>query len=537
MRRKHTTFTANGKLILPCLIFLMGAAVRLYLFGSVPAGCQMDEAYGAWNAFSLYHCGIDSAGYSYPVYFEAWGGGQNALNSYLMLPWIALFGGHVNAYVIRLPQVLLSLATIAAVYFLAKKIFDRYTALWAMFLVSICPWHIMMSRWGLESNLAPGFLILGLCFFVYGLDRGPLLLLSALCYGLSLYSYATIWPIVPLMIGLQILYALAHRHLKLSGWAIPAAVLLGLMAAPLICFFLVNMGILPSFKIGPFSVYRMTYFRSGELAHSLSDCFQNLKNMCRLFIYQDNVRPYDVIMPYGFFYDLGRFFIAAGIAALLYQSARSIASKKYEPAVFLLIQLFGAGLVGILITVSMTQINCAYIPLMMAGAVGMVSSVRLIKYLLNKISQKTASLIACVFSILILVSFFWQFGNFSRDYFTSYRELVSAYFQEGTDEAVKTAYRIADERGRNVAINDALKYPNVLLSLEIPADEYLRTAVYSDVPPSPSSFQKEDVTIYMGYDLEHLDPDNVYLIYTTDLAGFEGWESISFGYWFVVYQA
>ena len=535
MDRKHTILAAGHKFILPCSIFLIGAAVRLFLFGKIPAGCQMDEAYGAWNAFSLYHCGIDSAGHSYPVYFEAWGGGQNALNSYLMLPLIAFFDGHVNAYVIRLPQVLLSLATIVAVYFLAKKIFDSGLALWAMFLVSICPWHIMMSRWGLESNLAPGFLILGLCFFLYGLERSPLLLLSAFCYGFSLYSYATIWPIVPVMIGLQTLYCMMHHRIKLSKWTISAAVLLGLMAAPLICFFLVNMGILPSFTIGPFSIYRLTYFRSGELAQSFADCYHNLKNMGRLFLYQDNVRPFDIIMPYGFFYDLGRFFIAIGIATLLYRFVKSIVTKKYDPSTLLLIQLFGAGLVGILITVSMTQINCAYIPLMITGAVGIVASIRVIKFLFDKVPQKIGTISSNIFKICVLSAFLYQFANFSKEYFTDYRELVNAYFQEGTDEGVKTAYRIASKKGQNIVINDALKYPNVLLSLEISAKDYLQTAIYSDTPPTPSSFRKENVTLSFGIDLEHPNQENVYLIYMTDLPYFEGWESISFGYWMVVY--
>ena len=30
-----------------------------------------------------------------------------------------------------------------------------------MFLLAVCPWHIMTSRWGLDVDLAPGFLIFG----------------------------------------------------------------------------------------------------------------------------------------------------------------------------------------------------------------------------------------------------------------------------------------------------------------------------------------------------------------------------------------
>ena len=43
-----------------------------------------------------------------------------------------------------------------------------------------------MSRWGLDANLAPGFLIFGLHFFLKGLEERKFLLLSGLFYGLSL---------------------------------------------------------------------------------------------------------------------------------------------------------------------------------------------------------------------------------------------------------------------------------------------------------------------------------------------------------------
>lgn len=74
--------------ILFFLILIFGSLLRLVQLGEVPGGYQMDEAYGAFNAYSLFHSGIDSTGHSYPVYFESWGGGQNALNSYLMLPFM-----------------------------------------------------------------------------------------------------------------------------------------------------------------------------------------------------------------------------------------------------------------------------------------------------------------------------------------------------------------------------------------------------------------------------------------------------------------
>ena len=176
----------------------------------------MDEAYGAFNAYSLFHSGIDSTGHSYPVYFESWGGGQNALNSYLMLPFMVFTGGKITPLVVRLPQAIVAILSLVAVSFLMKEMVNEAAGLWAMLLLSVCPWHIMMSRWGLESNLAPGFLLFGLTFFVYGLKKPRLLILSALSYGLSLYCYATIWPIVPLLLLLEWGYGFLTKTLKLS---------------------------------------------------------------------------------------------------------------------------------------------------------------------------------------------------------------------------------------------------------------------------------------------------------------------------------
>ena len=58
--------------ILFCLILVFGSILRLAQLGNVPGGYQMDEAYGAFNAYSLFHSGIDSTGHSYPTTIYLW---------------------------------------------------------------------------------------------------------------------------------------------------------------------------------------------------------------------------------------------------------------------------------------------------------------------------------------------------------------------------------------------------------------------------------------------------------------------------------
>lgn len=193
---KHKSFSLPSWL-LPLLLMLLGSTLRLACLGSVPGGIHQDESFVAWNAFALLHEGMDSAGHVCPVYMADWGDGHSALYVWMLIPFLALNGGHISPILSRLPQAIVSIFTLWAIYCLLKRMFDRKLATWGLFLLAICPWHIMMSRWGLDANLAPGFLIFGLYFFVRGIEDKRFLPLSGLFYGLSLYCYAVIWPIVP----------------------------------------------------------------------------------------------------------------------------------------------------------------------------------------------------------------------------------------------------------------------------------------------------------------------------------------------------
>ena len=67
--------------ILFASILLVGVAVRVYRFGSLPRGINQDEAFAGYEAYSILKYGKDSFGYHNPVYLVAWGSGINALNS------------------------------------------------------------------------------------------------------------------------------------------------------------------------------------------------------------------------------------------------------------------------------------------------------------------------------------------------------------------------------------------------------------------------------------------------------------------------
>ncbi|MEN6563525.1 MAG: glycosyltransferase family 39 protein, partial [Christensenella sp.] len=245
-------------------LILLGILVRLLYLGTMPDGINQDEAMAAYESYSLLKTGVDISGYHNPVYLEAWGDGMNALETYLMMPAISVFG--LEIFAIRLPQALIGCLCLPVFYLLLKRLSDEKTALIGLLLLAMNPWHIMMCRWALESNLAPAFLLFGLYFFVLGLQKHPAYyLLSALCYGLSLYTYAILWLIVPIVVGCQILYALFSKNARITGWTIGIVLLLFLFALPLILLMLINQGSLPEIKASWLSIPGMFGWRSGDL--------------------------------------------------------------------------------------------------------------------------------------------------------------------------------------------------------------------------------------------------------------------------------
>ena len=93
-------------------ILVLGFALRLVLVGTVPGDSNLnqDEAFAAYEAYSISTYGVDSHGYHNPVYLVAWGSGMNALETYFMIPFIKIFG--LNSLSVRLPQALMGCITL-----------------------------------------------------------------------------------------------------------------------------------------------------------------------------------------------------------------------------------------------------------------------------------------------------------------------------------------------------------------------------------------------------------------------------------------
>lgn len=469
----------------PWLLFLLGLLARVWLFGEVPGGLNQDEAFAGYEAWSLLHGGMDTAGYHFPVYLTAWGSGMNALESYLMIPFIALFG--LKTWVIRLPQLCVALLSLCCVYLLGRRLWGERAGLLCLLLTALCPWHVLLSRWGLESNLAPGFLLFALYFFLRGLDDARWYPLSALFYGLSLYAYATIWPFVPLILLIESTAALLWKKLRFDWWMLLSGVILALLAAPLLLFLAVNMGYMAEIHTPFFSVPKLLYFRSGEM--SLQAIPENLQNLLHILVTQSDGLPWNTAGKFGLLYPITLPFSLLGLVICLSKS------QKKPENVLVFANLLAALLLGLLIKVNVNRVNILFFPLILLAARG-----------LDWLCGRWKPLLGAVLAVYLLF-----FSFFEAYYFTDYRRTMDYNFGEGLEEALASVAESEDP----VIVSDDIQYSQVLFFTQTPTERFRDTVSYKFYP---SAFL--DATAFdrwrFGIDAENLDPSLVYILSAWD---------------------
>jgi 4-amino-4-deoxy-L-arabinose transferase-like glycosyltransferase len=179
-------------------ILVIASVLRLYQIGSVPPSPDWDEAALGYNAYSVMTTGRDEYGKFMPIVLQSFDDYKPALYAYSIIPFIPLFG--VDIISVRLPSALFGILTVLATYFLVHELFKRKSiALIVTFLLAISPWHIQFSRVAFEANTGLAFNIFAALFFVKGLKKPWLLVLSALFMGLNLSIYQSDKIFTPLL--------------------------------------------------------------------------------------------------------------------------------------------------------------------------------------------------------------------------------------------------------------------------------------------------------------------------------------------------
>lgn len=437
--------------------------MRLLFSGSIPVGLNQDEASAGYEAWALLNYGIDRNGDRLPVLFVSWGSGQNVLYSYLSMPIIALFG--LNGFSTRLLAGLIGSATLPIFYLLAKKIRDGRFGLLALFMLALNPWHIMLSRWALESNLLPFFLLLGIYFLIMSRERPAFMPLSAAAFALSLYSYGTAFIFLPGFLLLSIFHLIYRGELKLKVF-LPSLGLFFVLALPVSMCNIRNIFGLEGTSLLGLTLPALTQTRQAATTvfggGGLGQAVHNLGSFLKLLWTQNDGLPWNSTDSYGLFYNTPGIILSAyGLICCIHDMAKR-ESMEFER--FILNALIAAFFSACLIDINVNRINMAFLPVVYFQSLGI--------YFISRILGRYSA-VAFVSATALLCSLF------AYNYFTDYQKTISPYFFEGLGEAIEHAESLDTE---TIWITHEVNSPYIyaLFYNQIPPSEFIDSVEYAD---------------------------------------------------------
>ena len=448
-------------------LFLLAVFTSVYKLGEVPYGLHVDEAGMAYDALSLAKYGVDRYLNPYPVYFINFGGGQSAMYTYLAAFFIKIFGYSVIC--VRLPAVLFRLITFGAIYYTIRRDYKDIPVKNLLFLLifSVCPYFIMQSRWGLDCNLLVGFLTLSVCVLMSAVRHNSkiLYLVSGISFGLSLYTYALSYIIIPFFLLLTFSYLILAKRMKMIHVLI-TVIPICVFSIPLIAMILVNMGIIAEYR-GLFTIPKLHFYRGGEI--SLKNIPHNLYIILSLFSFDNPVifgrqLLYNALSYFGTVYYFSVPLFVVGVVSSFKTCFRSIKNREYSiKIIFITWFLCVLACEFLIFAPNINKANAAFIPILFFIVEGIV------------IITKNAKMMIIGIVILYLLNFSLFFNYYFNQYNSDSRGL--SFFATDFIDAIRYVKNLNSDK--NIILYDLTSEPYIYILLE------------NQVPPY--KFRKNDI--------------------------------------------
>lgn len=416
----------NRKIIFVILI-IIGIAVRVYNFPNAISELNVDEIITISNAKSIADTGKELTGISFPVYLQGWGG-QSVILLYLMALSIKIFG--YTLFAVRLPMLLISIISMFVFYDLAKKISKNTNiALIALALLSICPWHILQSIWGLDCNMFPHFLLIAIdLLYTAVINRNKLLLyISMVAFAVSLYGYGVAIYFVPLFLVCILLYLLKMKIIKIRDIIICAITFL-VFAFPIITMFIINvLGIKQSIEIGNITIpYYESLSRTKDMVffspNPLNQLVKNIISTLRIIFIQTDGAEWNASVLFGATY---RITIAFAIVGIIKHIKKIRESKENTSSAIILVWVCISFLTGLVINkTNINRLNSIWYVLLILGAFGIYALYEKVNR--KKLYEITITILYIIIFIIYAIYFHLHYvkvveqsGCFSRGFYQS----------------------------------------------------------------------------------------------------------------------
>ena len=452
------------------ILLIAGIVPRVIALGRVPLGLNQDEACNGYDAYSLLQTGRDQHGNRLPIVIQAFNDYRMALFDYSLVPIVGLFG--LEPASVRLGAALWGIADLAALALLGYLMLGVRGGAIAIVLAALSPWHLQLSRFGHEAISAAATISWAMaCFLLWQKRRwSGWLMLSALLFGLSLYSYSITKVFVPAwMILLAIFYWSDLRRDAVK--ALAAAAIVILCAAPQV-FLLWRQGAELQARFAQVSIFS----QSGWTLLTAHNFLTGLASHFRfdfLFVHGQGGLGAELLHAPGF----GQLLRAQW--AMVALALCSLYDARYRmPVILLLDWLIVAALpaAATLPAPHMLRDILAITPWTLLSALGLV-------FLLDFAACPVA--LRRVLAGALMLAVLWEGASFVRFYFGPYASLAARSYQYGMEQVVQATEQLSRDR-EPVVITPRINQP------------YIYVLFYRRYPPAlfQSEAPRQNVTLF-----------------------------------------
>lgn len=403
----------NLPMFIIVLLMIVFGFFLMFDLGRIP-GLYIDETNYMNEVISKVSFGTDIHGLRHPIYFASvWGQGQSVLYAWIVAPFIKLFG--FSIYLFRAPMAILSILTILgiifSIYFSSK---DKFLAVCVAVSLVTTPWLFISSRWVLDANISPIFVMLGLVFMYESMIRSSKrsryiwLVFSAIFLALSAYGYVASWMYLPFLVVALIIASILKKWFSIQEMLIWSLIIF-VIALPLVVFaYRVNIQHINKFS--KFLFFDFPYLQANRVSSLISfkgsilgNIRVNVNSGIKQVIFGTDSLPQNSVAPYGAIFPFMLVFTFIGLLAR--KSFFNDNMRNFHTIVLISLFSFVPGM--LVIKPNYNHWNFLWLPLAILTGYGLYLSFQRI----NKISWSIFLAVPVVIFWFFIFNFYFGFNN------------------------------------------------------------------------------------------------------------------------------
>ena len=295
----------------------------------------------------------------------------------------------------------------------------------------------MKSRWGLESNIFPDFVLYAIYFIVKFIKTNNVskLYIASILLGISSYTYGTSYFFLPIFCIIMYIYLLYTKKVNIKNVILSFSIIF-IIALPIMLYIIINTFDLNQIDLGIITIPKLPVNRYEEQTsifngNILTKSIKNFVKSLKLLLTQDDGLSWNCIPGFGFFYIISIPFLVYGI---IYSIKNKEEIKKYESVIDIWF-ISSFLLMFVLNEVNINRINVLIYPLIYY----VINGIYIVVAKRNIISNSIILIVYIAFFVMFMCSYIFLKPANNYTFVDNIKEVIE-YVEKVKDRKIYIEY-------------------------------------------------------------------------------------------------